>query len=109
MTMHSNTATSAHRIVVQPLDRYGRYRVTDRDTGREWIAATRIPTCAAARVLQNLGAAPNDRLEMYREGRERPDLFGPIGWFAARTVVENERTGPVFAKYRPFDRTHTGA
>lgn len=105
----TTTATTAHRIVIHPLDRYGSYRVTDRETGREWIAKTRCPACATARVLRGLGAAPYDHLEMFREGRDRPDLTGSIGWFAARTVSEGDRHGPTFVAYREFPKDRVTA
>lgn len=105
MTPTTKTTTATvHQIVVHPLDRYGTYRVTDRETGQDWVARTRTPACAAARVLKDLGAAPSDRLEMFRDGRDRPDLAGPIGWFAEHAVIETARQGPTYAKYRAFDR-----
>ena len=100
----STTAATVHRIVIHPLDRYGSYRVTDRETAQEWIAKTRFPACAAARVLRDCGANPSDRLEMFREGRDRPDLAGSLGWFADRTVSEGDRHGPTFRPFREFPK-----
>ncbi len=102
-------APTVHRIVIHPLDRFGNYRTTDRETGKELVAKTRSTACTTARVLQSLGAAPEDRLEVYREGRERPHMTGTIGWFADRMTSETATHGPHFVKFRPFDRTKFAA
>lgn len=103
------TDTTTHRIVIHPIDRTGSYRVTDRDTGQEWLAKTKTPACAAARVLADCGASANDRLEMFREGRDTPDLTGSIGFFAGRSVSEGERHGPKFVSFVAFDRSRIAA
>lgn len=54
----------------------------------------------AARWLQaNRGAADSDTLITTFDGA--PSMRGPIGWWAAHTVKENERLSPTLAKYRP--------
>lgn len=102
-TPTTTAATTAHRIVIHPIDRIGSYRVTDRETGQEWVARARVPACSVARVLLDLGASPSDRLEVFREGRDQPCSTGSLGWYADRTVRETPRQGPTFAKYQPFD------
>ena len=59
------------------------------------------PMCAAARLILKRGAAsPSDTLIGCRDGR--PAISGGVGWFAARTVIENAKTGPKFARWRPL-------
>lgn len=110
MTAHSPAAVpTVHRIVIHPIDRLGNYRTTDRETGQQWVAKTRSTACTTARVLMNCGAAPEDRLEVYREGRERPHMIGTIGWFADHMTSEAATHGPHFVKFRPFDRAKFAA
>ena len=97
------TTPTTHTIEIQS-DRLrpGRTRVIDRETRQEWIAATREPFFAAARLLSSLGATDSDRLEMYRPGKDTPDMVGTIGGAKALTVVEGERQGPRLGKFREF-------
>jgi hypothetical protein len=67
----------------------------------ERIGEFRVPECDAARwLLANGRATRDDRLIVCRNGR--PAMRGSIGWLAARTVIENEKESPRWAKYRPF-------
>ena len=94
-----------HRIEIHSNRlRPGRTRVTDRETGQEWIAATREPFFATARLLASLGASDGDRLEMYRPGKASPDMLGTIGRAKGLTVVENERLGPKISRFKAFNR-----
>ena len=93
-----------HRVVAIPLDRLGTSRVIDRETGQEWLTRTRTPLFSTARLLLDLGANAADRLEVYREGRDRPDMLGRIVALAKLTVVETESKGPTLAPFRAFDR-----
>lgn len=102
-TAEETATPRTHAVVIHPIDRIGSYRVTDRETGQEWVGRARVPACSVARVLLNLGASPSDRLEVFREGRDQPCSTGSLGWYADRTVRETPRQGPNFAKYQPFD------
>jgi hypothetical protein len=100
---------ATHRVVAIPLDRLGTSRVIDRETGQEWLARTRTPLFSTARLLLDLGANAADRLEVCREGRDRPDMLGRIGALAKLTVVETESKGPTLAPFRAFDRERLAA
>jgi hypothetical protein len=57
--------------------------------------------CSLARKLIAEGKADrSDRLMMLRDGK--PALSGNVGWFADRTLIENAKVGPLYAKWRPF-------
>jgi hypothetical protein len=73
------------------------------------IGEWRVPECDAARWLKaNIGAADTDILITYRpaeDGSTRagvPAMRGSIGWFAERTIEENERVSARWAKHRPW-------
>ena len=73
------------------------------------IGEWRVPECDAARWLRdNRGAHDSDILITHRpaeDGSTRgglPCLRGSIGWFAERTVEENEKVSPRWAKHRPW-------
>jgi hypothetical protein len=95
--------TNTHQIEITPTPKTpGRYRVTDRETGQEWIASTATPFFSAARVLASLEANDKDRLEMYRPGKEAPDMVGTVGSAKGLTVLEGDRQGPRLGKFREF-------
>ena len=86
-----------HRIEITPSGRKYRAAYQGEPIG-EW----RVPECDAARWLIAAGrAAPGDRLIVCRYGR--PALAGALSWFADRTVIENEKASPRWAKYRAFE------
>jgi hypothetical protein len=59
------------------------------------------PIWAVARLLLARGeGSASDMLVGCRDGR--PVISGGLGWFAARTVIENAKTGPKFAKWHPM-------
>jgi hypothetical protein len=65
------------------------------------IGEWRVPECDAARWLRdNRGALDSDILITTRGGL--PCLRGSIGWFAERTIEENEKVSPRWAKHRPW-------
>lgn len=66
----------------------------------ETIGEWRSPETEAARWLKAHGAADNDTLVTTRNGR--PAMRGLIGWLSSRTVIENEKFGPRWAKWTPF-------
>jgi hypothetical protein len=64
------------------------------------IGEWRNPECDGARWLKAHGAADADILITTRDGV--PCMRGSIGWFAARTVEENEKVSPRWVTYRPW-------
>jgi hypothetical protein len=89
---------SAHRIDITPA-RQGRYFASYLG---ERIAKFRVPESESARWLIASGyAAPDDKLVMCWNGRRA--LTDSVGWLADRTVQENEKVGPRWAKFQPFD------
>lgn len=60
------------------------------------------PVLDYCRKLIKEGKDPSSRLEVYRH-RDTPDVIVKnIGEGAKLTVIENNETGPVFGKYKPF-------
>lgn len=76
--------------------------MTDRGTGQEWIASTYTPFYSAARVLVSVGAHDEDRLEMYRLGKEAPDMVGSVGHAKGLTVLEGDRQSPRLGTFREY-------
>ncbi len=102
--------TTTHQIEITPTPKTpGRYRVTDRETGQEWIASTATPFFSAARTLASIGARDEDRLEMYRPGKEAPDMVGTIGRAKGLTVMEGDRQGPRVGKFKEYDMSERSA
>jgi hypothetical protein len=67
----------------------------------ERIGQWRDPSCDAARwLLANGKAERSDTLIMTRGGK--PAMRGGVGWLADRTVTENDKVSPRWAKWRPF-------
>jgi len=64
------------------------------------------PLLDACRALKRMGEPTVSLVGLFRKGREKPDATCSVEWGATHTVREDERTGPVFVKYRPF-ATHT--
>jgi hypothetical protein len=68
----------------------------------ERIGQWRVPECDAARwLLANGKADRSDILVTTRSGR--PAMRGGVGWLADRTVAENDKVSPRWAKWRPFE------
>lgn len=68
--------------------------------GNEVLPAHRTPFLSTARLLLERGHAPCTVLTMSRRGESAFALRGTIGAAAPLTVIENETTGPRFARYR---------
>lgn len=70
------------------------------------IGSWACPECDAARWLVARGFAQrSDRLLTFRRYEDAPDrrsMTGGVGWFADRTVIEDDN-GPIrWGKFRPF-------
>ena len=75
-----------------------RYKVLYND---EEIGVWRYPEHAAARKLLEMGAERSDVLHVFHGGM--PSMQGDLGWWADRTIVENDTAGgPYLGKYRPL-------
>jgi len=93
-------AMTAHRIYIEVVglgERGHRYRVTY--NGQTLIEACREPGLDACRALLALGIT--GRLEMWRPGKAWHDLQLDIEAGAKLTVLENEKEGPRFVRWRP--------
>jgi hypothetical protein len=58
------------------------------------LVLSRMPLLASARALLKRGVDPDERLEMWREGKSNADIAGTIGVLAKLTVEEGQRSGP---------------
>lgn len=71
----------------------------------EEIGSWRVPECSAARwLLEHDRATRSDTLRTRRliDGKETPSMRGSVGWFADRTVIEDDNGPPRWGKYTPF-------
>ncbi len=68
------------------------------------VESSRDPEHDAARVLQGLGQSGT--LETRHAGSPTISMRLDIVKAASRTVIENERTGPTFGRWQPFNRPH---
>jgi hypothetical protein len=67
----------------------------------EHIGEYRVPICEAARHLLAKGlAAESDTITTFRDGV--PCMTGNVGALAKLTVIENEKVGPIWGKWRPM-------
>jgi hypothetical protein len=86
-------------------ERGHRYRVTY--GGGVLIASCRVPEFDACRALLALGIT--GKLEMWRPGKEWPDMQLDIEAGAKLTVIENENEGPRFGLWRSFSHATPNA
>lgn len=84
-----------HLITIEPAGRTS-YKTYYNDT---LIGTFRTPLYSAARKLVELGVDPSETLGMARKGSALA-LSGRISVLAGRTVLENEKNGPVSRPYR---------
>jgi hypothetical protein len=66
----------------------------------EVIGEFRCPLCQASRWLLDFGASHDDTITAYRDGVAC--MTGNVGKLAGLTVIENEKIGPVWARWQPF-------
>jgi hypothetical protein len=65
---------------------------------------SRQPLLDACRAIQAiLGDPCREQAAIYREGRDQPDMACPVDVGAKYRVAEDNKNGPRFRKYEPFD------
>jgi hypothetical protein len=73
--------------------------VYDMFLGDRCLGRRRTPLLSAARLLLAEGTDPAAIIAIGRTGKV--DLHGTVGACASLIVIEDESSGPKFAKYRP--------
>jgi hypothetical protein len=76
--------------------------VYEASTGGEVLCRSKTPLLSAARVLMRRGVDPNTELRMVRLGSETILMRARLGDAAALTVIEKDKAGPRFGKFREF-------
>lgn len=66
------------------------------------MVGVKTPFLTAARKILEMGGEEDDLLQLRWAGSATICMTGRLGKLAKLTVIENERIGPRFAKYRPF-------
>jgi hypothetical protein len=61
---------------------------------------SRQPLLDACRQIKRMGGATVERAGLFRKGRPEPDITVSVEAGAALTVVENEKAGPRFGRFR---------
>jgi hypothetical protein len=114
-----------HIIVVKDARRRGRDGMVGLDRSfvfylGESLGEMRSPCCSTARwLLERSLASRDDLIAMVRDrdasGQQSPVcdhpylcITGSVGWFADHTVIENERVGPVWGRWKPFPARGVG-
>jgi hypothetical protein len=108
-----------HVIVVKDARRRGRDGMVGLDRSFVFYAGVslgemRTPCCSTARWLLERSLASRDDLIAMVRDRDASDQISPVcdhpylcmagsvGWFADHTVIENEKVGPVWGRWKPF-------
>ena len=63
--------------------------------------------CTAVRKMLALGLDPADEIDVRRHGQPGFDRCKSVGWWAARTVVEDGEQGPRIRLLRPTEPPHS--
>lgn len=90
---------TGYMITVTP---QGRGRFLARHGEKVLHHSTTQPLLDCARTLLEQGAKSKDRIWITHDG-STISLGSTIGKAAKLTVLESDKTGPVFVPYRPFD------
>ena len=61
-------------------------------------------TCTAAREMLVLGVDPSEEINVRRDGKPAFAQIKTVGWWAARTVVEDSEQGPRIRLLTPTER-----
>jgi hypothetical protein len=95
-------------IVTVTLERAGtgnrgdRWRATH--AGIVLVDSSRDPEHDACRALFAMGVV--GQMETWHAGADFPSMRLDIVRGVRRTVIENQRCGPKFGRWQPYDRTH---
>ena len=93
------------KIFVRELNNHGIYEAFLEGHDKR-LVVSRMPLLAAARALLKLGFDPDERLEMWREGKEAWDLAGNLGGLASLVVKEEQMAGPAFRRFKSMGAPH---
>ena len=63
--------------------------------------------CTAARKMLALGVDPAEEIDVRRDGKPVFTRCLPVGWWAARTVVEDGEHGPRIRLLSPTEQPHS--
>ncbi len=63
--------------------------------------------CTAGRKMLALGVNPAEEIDVRRDGRPVFAQVKTVGWWAARTVVEDGKQGPRIRLLNPTERPHS--
>ena len=80
----------------------GKWRWCATVRGHAVEGRSREPLLGACRLLKSLGCDPAAQIGLFRAGRNEPDLFCTIAGGAKLTVMENDRGGPRFVRWKPY-------
>ncbi len=64
-------------------------------------------TCTAARKMLALGVDPAEQVDVRRDGKPVFTRCLTVGWWAARTVVEDGEQGPRIRLLTPTEQPHS--
>ena len=87
------------KIEIGPIPKSTNYRVWH--DGEVLIPFTRLPFYAGARALARKGLS--GPFQMWRRDGKFPDMANTIELACRWTVIENEKTGPVRAKFQEYN------
>jgi hypothetical protein len=92
---------TTHNFTIEPVKTKSgdKYRVRD-ESGEILLERARVPLLEAARHAARAGKDGKVTMTWYGSGS--PALSGEISALCKRTVIENARFGPVFAKFYEF-------
>jgi hypothetical protein len=86
------------RVEIEEIENRGVWRYSVPRYGVE--GRSRQPLLDACRQIKRMGGATVERAGLFRKVRSEPDIMCTVEAGAATTVVENEKTGPRFGKFR---------
>lgn len=71
--------------------------------GGRQLCLSRQPLLDCARILlRDYAVDPNERIAIRHDGADHDAMTGRIGAAAKLMVIENERDGPKFGRWKPF-------
>ena len=105
MSSYGSPSGQTVEIIFRAIDRHGRFSA---HLGQvELVTASRQPFCDAARVLYRLGYPDNCIIVARHDGASHESMRGRIGSIRRLTVRE-DKNGPRFVKWVPFQSRRVG-